>query len=159
MSNWRDLLRLQQEELGLIPKSSNNIQGASGVEEKKASIEYAKRKTQSKSVSIADETEKKAIGSRQLSKSLRSNVITTINSMKIPLVSDEIDASLDLIETQPDATQRYQTARMKLLSQQIREGDETRRYLAEEATDLRRQLKAEREDSMGLKKRYIYKGY
>mmetsp|Transcript_10202 Transcript_10202/g.9891 ORF Transcript_10202/g.9891 Transcript_10202/m.9891 type:complete len:354 (+) Transcript_10202:138-1199(+) len=53
----------------------------------------------------------------------------------------------------PDATARYQKARLKMLSKQVEDGTELRKQLSETANDLQRQLKNEREENKKSKKR------
>ena len=147
---WRELLRLQQEELGLIPNIQGNL----------ASFEFSKKKPSNQPDFINEnQTEKKT---RPLSKRspLRNTLATTINAVDTLHFSSghatSEPSSLDLTGVPLEASQRYHEARLKLLSQKVREGDETRKYLAEEAADLRRQLKMERDENAGLKNRYHY---
>jgi hypothetical protein len=54
----------------------------------------------------------------------------------------------------PETNLKYQQARIKLLSQQLQEAVDIRRELTENISDLNRQLKNEKEESKGMKKRY-----
>jgi len=135
MSNWRELLRLQQEGLGIIPDNSNLPRNF----EKPSSFE------QSKKISVSPRRKK-----------LAATISTVDTNNNIHLSSDHVTSEPPSLDV-PEATQRYQVARIKLLSQQLREHDENRKHLAEEVADLRRQLKVERDESVGLKKRYTIK--
>ena len=53
----------------------------------------------------------------------------------------------------PAATERYQKAKIKMLTQQVNEGQELRKKVAEQLSDVQRQLQHEREDSKKLRKR------
>jgi hypothetical protein len=53
----------------------------------------------------------------------------------------------------PDATIRYQKARLKMLTKQIEDGQELRKQLNEAINDLQKQLKNERDENKKLKKR------
>jgi predicted transcriptional regulator len=48
---------------------------------------------------------------------------------------------------------RYQRARLNILSKQIEDGQQLKKQLIDQMSDLQKQLKAEREDNKALKKR------
>jgi hypothetical protein len=53
----------------------------------------------------------------------------------------------------PDATARYQKARLKLLEKQLEDNQELRKQLNDAVMDLQKQLKNERDENKKLKKR------
>lgn len=59
-----------------------------------------------------------------------------------------------LLAGAPDANNKYQQAKIKMLSSQVQEGVDLRRHLNEQIADLQKQLKTEKDETRNLKKRY-----
>ena len=61
--------------------------------------------------------------------------------------------TIQVLAGAPETKLRYEQARIKLLTQQVRDGTEIRQSLLEQVSDLQRQLKDEKEENKKMKKR------